>query len=244
MMSVTGEENGVPMKMGTAISDFLAGLYGALGALAALRHRDKTGEGQYIDVSMLGSLISVFETNIAEWTVLGMRENRPGNRRSAAAPSNIFMTRTGYIYIAAFFDRYWRSLCKVMGREDFLRDAGLATGQQRKAREREIEDAIKGWLRDKTADEAVAVLDRYDIPCAFVNTIEQMAAKYPERLLSFDYPGIGKFTMSKFPVDFSTIDTAPSRRPPLLGEHNREILCDILHRSAGEYQALVDDKII
>jgi CoA:oxalate CoA-transferase len=244
MMSITGEEQGVPMKMGTAISDFLAGIYGALGILAAVRHRDQTGEGQYVDVSMLASLVSVLETNIAEWTVMGLKDNRPGNRRPASAPSNVFMTKTGYIYIAAFFERYWKSLAKAIGREDFLQDPGLKTGQQRKVREREIEDAINAWIKDKTADEAIAILEKDDIPCAYVNGIDQMVSKYRELLLSFDYPGIGEFTTSKFPVKFSTIDTSLDHRAPLLGEHNEKIICEILGRTTDEYKSLVDDRVI
>lgn len=244
LMSLTGEEGGIPMKMGTAISDFLAGVYGALGALVSIINRNKTGLGQYVDVSMLDCLLSIYETSISEYTVLGMKPVRPGNRRASSAPSNIFLAKDGYVYIAAFFQNHFEKLFKILDCEHYIYDERFKTGNSRKENEKILEEVIESWVKDKTVEEVNEILEEQNIPCAPIREVEQVVDEYKDSIMSFDYPGIGEFKVAKFPIKFSTINTDLTKRPPTLGEHNKEIICDFLGYSEEVYEELIKHGVI
>lgn len=248
LMGITGEADGIPMKMGTAVSDFVAGLYGVIGTLAALRHRDLTGEGQYVDVSMLDGVLSILETSIAEFDHKGKEPPRPGNRRVYTAPSNVFKAKDGYIYIAAFFQNHWRKICQLMDREYLVDHEKFVSGNLRKQNEGEVEAIISDWCKHKTVDEIESLLEENGIPCAPVNSIERVIndkhIQQRKSIISFDYPGVGEFRVAGFPVKFSKIDTSLNFRANTLGEHNDEIICGMLGYSKEEYEELQKKGVI
>lgn len=248
LMALTGETEGVPMKVGTAISDFVAGLYGVIGTLSALKYRDLTGKGQYVDVAMIDGVLSMLETSIAEYTLLGKEPGRPGNRRVYTGPSNVFMAKDGYIYIAAFFQSHWEKMCKAMGKEELLKDERFRTGATRKKHDFIVEDIISEWVKEKTVDEVNQLLESNDIPCSPVNQIGRLLKdphiNHRNSIVSFDYPGVGKFKTCGFPIKFSEINTDEIKRPPLLGENNEEVLCERLGYSKEKYEQLKEEGII
>lgn len=246
LMSVNGEPNR-PTKTGPAISDFLSGIYGAVGALGALHHREKTGEGQYIDVSMMESAMSVFDaffaqTHYTEEAPMGM-----GNRRANYAPVNSFKAQDGYVYIAGSKQTHWESLAKVMGRLDLLAEAKFATAKDRKNHEDEVEGIVEAWTQTLTTSQLVEQLDAEAIPCAPVKSLKEVMedphVKARESLINIPYPGLGDYPTPAFTPKFSSIEV-PKESAPLLGEHNREVYCDILGYTEEEYQKLIDKGVI
>ncbi|MDW7669649.1 MAG: CoA transferase, partial [Bacillota bacterium] len=174
LMGLSGETDGVPMKMGTAIADFVAGLYGVIGTLSALTFKEKTGKGQYVDVSMLDGILSTLETSIAEYDLLKREPKRPGNGRVYTGPSDVFKASDGYIYIAAFFENHWNKFCKLIDREDLLNDERFKDGLSRKNNDKFLKPIISEWVENKTIDEIELLLENVGVPCAPVNNMERL----------------------------------------------------------------------
>lgn len=243
LMGLTGETEGIPMKMGTAVSDFVAGLYGVIGTLSALRHRDITGKGQFVDVAMLDAVLSMLETNIADYLLTGNEPGRPGNRRIYTAPSNVFPTSDGYIYVAGFFQSHWEKLCKLMQDDEMLNDPRLANGAGRKKNESEVERRISAWTKTKSVEELTQLMEEQGIPCAPINKMKDIVndphVKHRKSIVNFEYPGVGSFATAGFPVKFSDITTEVRLRPPVLGEHNKAVICEQLGFSEEEYERMI-----
>lgn len=248
LMAVTGETYGVPMKMGISSTDFLAALYCVIGTLAAIRHRDLTGKGQYVDVSMYSAALSVLETSIPEYKFSGKEPGRPGNRRMHTAPSNVFQAKDGYVYIAAFFDSHWAKLCRLLDCDELLDHPKFITGELRKKNEEEIEALIQVWVENFSLNEVIQLLEDAGIPNAPVNTIERIMNDphviENEYLMNFDYGDIGQFTTVGCPIKFSGFDTELFLPPATLGQHNEEIIKDMLEYSQEKYEKLKAQQII
>lgn len=244
-MSVNGLPD-LPMKTGPAISDFLAGLYGALSIVSAIRFRDKTGKGQFIDIAMMDCAMSILEGVFAEFMILGREPQRIGNRRANNAPSNVFKASDGYVYIAAMFEKQWEKLCKLMAREDLLEVPEYKTMQGRYKHADAIEAVVADWAKNKTAVDLVELLDGQLIPCAPIkklkDVVEDENVKARNSIVEFDYPGIGKFPVIAFPPRFSEI-SPEINRPPLLGESNKEIFCGLLGYTDQQYEEMKEEQV-
>lgn len=245
-MSVNGP-SGEPMKAGPAVSDFLSGIYGALGTVAAIRNRERTGEGQYIDVAMMDSAMSVLDAFFAQYKFTGVEPKGLGNRRANYAPVTVFEAKGGYIYISASLQKHWHALAKLMGREDLTSNSLYAETKVRKQNEVHLEKIILGWTKTKTVEEIKKLLDESAIPCAPVQGIKQVIedphVKARQSIVEFDYPGLGAYPTVAFPVKFSNIEI-DVRRAPLLGEHNQDILCGLLGYTQAEYMEFLEQNII
>lgn len=239
-MSVNGPE-GTPMKSGPAISDFLSGIYGAFGALAAVLHREKTGEGQYIDVSMMECSMSILDAYFAQTRFTGAPPQAVGNRRPNYAPVNTFPARDGFVYIAPSTQKSWEALARLMGREDLLTDPRFSQQLIRKQNEAALEAIVAEWSARHTTLELQSLLDGEQIANAPVQDVGQVMedpqVRARKSLLELDYPGIGSYPMAALTPKFSTLEVS-QRRAPLLGEHNREVYCQVLGYSEGALEEL------
>jgi crotonobetainyl-CoA:carnitine CoA-transferase CaiB-like acyl-CoA transferase len=245
-MSLNGPE-GQPTKSGPAISDFLSGIYGALAVLAALHNRGKTGEGQYIDIAMMDCAVSILDAFFAQSQFTGVEPAGMGNRRANYAPVNSFKTKDGSVYIAASLQKHWEALTKLMDRDDLYSNPLYADSNARKKREEELEALVGEWtLRFMTA-ELVEKLEENDIPCAPVQTINQVRndphVKARGSILEFDYPGLGSYPVSAPVPRFSNLEMQ-KRRAPLLGEHNDEVFGGMLGCTQEELKQLKEKGII
>ena len=245
-MSLNGPE-GEPTKCGPAISDFLSGLYGALGILGALRHAEKTGEGQYVDIAMMDCAMSVLDAFFAQSRFTGVEPSSMGNRRNNYAPVNSFPVKDGWVYIAASLQKHWENLTNIMGRKDLFENPRYETSRMRKDHEIELEEIVTAWSMGYTSEELVKVLEENDIPCAPVQSINQVMRDphvvARKSILEFDYPGLGAYPTASFVPKYSSLEI-PTERAPTLGEQNEEVYMGILGYSKEEYAALVERGVI
>lgn len=245
-MSLNGPE-GEPTKTGPAVSDFLSGIYGAFAAMAALRNCERTGEGQYIDVSMMECAVSILDAFFAQSQFTGVEPTGMGNRRANYAPVNAFKAKDGSVYVAASLQKHWEALAKLMKREDLITDPNYADSNERKKRENQLEEIVAAWTADIASADLVEMLENAGIPCAPVQTINQVRndphIKARNSILEFDYPGLGSYPVPSLPPRFSTLEIQ-TERAPLLGEHNDEIFGGMLGCSAEELEQLKERHII
>ncbi|HET9490699.1 MAG TPA: CoA transferase [Methylomirabilota bacterium] len=247
IISVTGEEDGPPAKAGIPVSDLAAGLFGAYGILAALEHRDRTGEGQRVDTSLLEAALALTVWESTEYWTTGRVPGPLGSAHRLTAPYQAVRARDGYFTIGAANDKLFSALCEVIGRPELLRDPRFATAggrlDNRKALIAEIEAVTvmrdRGWWLER--------LDRSGVPCGPINT-------YPETLgdphtlargmvVDLVHPGAGPIKALGIPVKLSDTPGAVDRPAPLLGQHTAEILAE-LGVSDADQAALRDKGVI
>ncbi len=226
-MSVTGAPDGPPTKAGTYLADDLGGLHGALGAMAALRHRDRTGEGQHVDVSLQDALL--FQSNgLPTLGAMGVEPERTGNQFGAAAPASVFNCLDGAVYAGVLLDSHWRALAPIIGAPDLAEHVSFATRVERLANREACNVLLGNWLAGRTRGEAIDVLREAGLPIAPVNTYSE-AARDPHVLERDMLQDIELHDSVTAPivgpaVKFSRTPTRVRSRAPEMGEHNAEIL--------------------
>ncbi|MBF5029950.1 MULTISPECIES: CoA transferase [unclassified Micromonospora] len=174
-MGLNGEPDGTPMKAPSFLADDLAGLHGAIGALAALRHRDRTGEGQHVDVSLLDALLA----NSGGYLTLGATGvplRRWGDQADFVVPAGTYRCRDGWLYLAVALDKHWRSLAAAMDRPELARAPGFATNEERRARRDEVNALVGAWCEARTVAGAAAGLAAAGIPAEPVRDFADAAA--------------------------------------------------------------------
>ncbi|MFE0512259.1 CaiB/BaiF CoA transferase family protein [Streptomyces sp. NPDC058964] len=228
LMSVTGESDGEPMKAGVAVVDVITGLHAALGIMAALRHRDVTGEGQRVEVTLLGSLLSAMVNQASGYAVAGVVPGRMGNAHPSIAPYETFPTADRPLAIAVGNDGQFAALAAVLGRPDLAEDDRFRTNPDRVAHRTELRELLTARLTTAGADHWSAVLLASGVPAGPVNTMDEAFA-FAERI---GVPGIvtlpastgsGSSSQVAHPI---TLDASPARyrmAPPGLGEHTAEV---------------------
>ena len=222
-VSLNGETNGEPVKAPTYLGDDTAGLHGALGAMAALRHRDQTGEGQHVDVALVDGLL--FQSDgFPTAAAVGVPMERSGNEFSVAAPANNYNCRDGRVFAGVLLDTHWQLLANEMGREDLV---GLKV-TERLARRDEVDGLLAAWCAERTTADVVDIFAELGLPAIRVNTYAEVIQD--EHLSSRDM---------MLPTELSNGETVPivgpaakfSRTPTTirkpasaLGENNAEVL--------------------
>ena len=229
-LSLNGSPDGEPTKAATFLADDLGGLHGAIGAMAALRHRDQTGEGQHIDVALLDSML--FQSNgLPSLGALGVNPRRMGNEFGFAIPANVYQCKDGAVYCGILLDSHWKIAARMIGHPELGDDPGFATGMAR-AQTREACNALIGaWLAERTRAEAIETFEREGLAIAPVNTFAE-AAQDPhvqERdMLQPTRLEDGKMAPITGPsAKFSRTPTRVRTGAPGLGEHNADILAEI-----------------
>jgi crotonobetainyl-CoA:carnitine CoA-transferase CaiB-like acyl-CoA transferase len=220
LMSITGPGPGEPTKAGVALVDVLAGLHAGMGILAALRHRDATGEGQLVEVNLLSTLLSSMVNQSANHLMAGVVPGIMGNRHPSVAPYEVFPAADRPIVLAVGNDRQFAALAQAVGLPGLATDPRFASNTARVGHVVELADLLGEKLRARTADEWFELLTPLGVPCGPVNTLAE-AFELAERLdLAPRAPG----NSVSNPIALSA--TPPSYRhlPPRLGEHTADIL--------------------
>ena len=174
-LSLNGEPGGPPVKAPTFIGDDLGGLHGALAALAALRHRDRTGEGQHVDVALQDALL--FQSNgYPMLAALGVELPRMGSQFVVAAPAGVYRCRDGFVMLGVLLDQHWRVLAKLLGRPELADRPEYATGAERVKRRAELNALVDGWVGEKTVGEVIESLLAVRLPVSAVRPYAEAAS--------------------------------------------------------------------
>jgi len=244
-MSLNGEPDGEPLKAPTFLADDLAGLHAALAALAALHHRELTGEGQHVDVALLDSLL--FQSNgYLTLGALGEELPRMGNQFRIAAPANTYRCRDGAVTAGVLVDAHWKILARVIGRPELADDPGYATTQPRLARRDAVDGLLRDWLAERSVAEAEDLFLGAGLPFACVRSYAE-AARDPhvrERAMLQDTAVEGgRVPLTGPAAKFSRTPTRIRSGPPALGADTDSIL-EELGVSAEERALLRSEGVI
>ena len=226
VMDITGPEDGPPTKVGPGVGDIFTAALNCSGILAAVHHRERTGEGQFVDTSMYDAMISLCERSIYQYSYTGEAPSRRGNAHPTLFPYNAFEAADGHVVIAAFNDRHWRNLCESMSRPDLAAEYDAAADRLRNRDQ--LRDEIADWTRDRPADAIVGELEG-SVPSAPVqDTADIFADDHPrarEMLVEVDQPGADRsVTIAGSPIKMSETNPQPGERAPLVDEHREELL--------------------
>jgi formyl-CoA transferase len=250
MMSITGqadEEGGMPTKMGVPIADMTAGMFAAFAIVNALLHRERTGEGQYIDTSMLGGQVALLVYYAVGYFATGEAAQRQGNRHQTVVPYDTFPTADGYVNLAIGNERLWQKFCEAFGLAEAATDSRFGSNAARMANLGPLYEAMNGALRQHTTAEVMAILDAVGVPSGPIATIDQVFAA-PQTLhlglkLPIPHPTIADLATPGVPYRMRGTPCQVRHAPPLLGQHTAEIL-DELGYSADDIAALHETKVV
>ena len=228
LMSVTGQPNSEPTRVGTSIGDITAGLFTAIGINAALYDRQKTGKGMYIDVAMLDCQIAILENAIARYLSKGEIPKPMGSRHPSISPFEAFKTKDSYIIIAAGNDKLFEGMCKVFDLE-LYNDQKFKTNADRNKNIEELKKILEDKLKDKTTAEWCEVLEAKRIPCGPINNIKEAVespqTKARNMIVSAMHNKIGEFKMAGNPIKMSSYEDKNTRGEiPDLDQHREKIL--------------------
>ncbi|RLF93497.1 CoA transferase [Thermococci archaeon] len=230
LMSITGEENRPPIKVGVAITDVGAGMYAAIGILAALLRRDKTGKGEYIDVSMLDGTISWLTYQSGRYFASGEVPKPMGSGHPLIVPYQAFKTKDIYINIAVGNDSLWRKFCETIGL-NIADDPKFSTNAKRVENKEELIKILNEILSKKTGKEWLEILNKAGIPCGPIYKLNDIFSDRHvlsrEMVSEIEHPKAGKIKLTGVPIKFKNSPGKIRLHPPLLGENNFEILEEI-----------------
>jgi crotonobetainyl-CoA:carnitine CoA-transferase CaiB-like acyl-CoA transferase len=222
LMSVTGPEPGQPTKVGVALVDVITGLHAAVGMLAALRHRDRTGHGQRVEVNLLSSLLSALTNQAAGFLGAGVIPEPMGNRHPSIAPYEVFPTADRPLVVAVGNDRQFRALVDALGLQDLAEDPRFADNPSRVKHRDELANVLRGALVQETADHWFGVLSAAGVPVGPINDIGEAFALAErlalEPIVEIDDPDRGTPSRQVAnPIRLSETPATYRRPPPLLG---------------------------
>jgi crotonobetainyl-CoA:carnitine CoA-transferase CaiB-like acyl-CoA transferase len=246
LMSITGrrddEPGAGPQKAGVAVADILTGLYAAIGILAALSHRDRTGIGQHIDIGLLDVQVACLANQAMNYLVSGSAPRRTGNAHPNLVPYQDFPTSDGYMVIAVGTDAQFACLCAVMGLKELADDADLVTNKQRVINRRELIDKLCAVTVTHPTAHWVAALERVGVPAGPINDLDAVFADPQVRArdmrIDLPHPLAGTVSLVASPLRLSETPVTYRRAPPLLGAQTAEVLLQRLGLSAAAIEDL------
>jgi CoA:oxalate CoA-transferase len=228
LMSVTGQPDSEPTRVGTSIGDITAGLFTAIAINAALYDRQKTGKGMYIDVAMLDCQVAILENAVARYLTKGEIPKPMGSRHPSIAPFEAFSTKDSYIVIAAGNDKLFEGMCKVLN-INLHNNEKFKTNANRNKNIEELKIILEDELKKKTTTEWCKIFEENKIPCGPINNIKEVVespqTKARNMIVSAIHNKIGEFKMPGNPIKMSTYDDPDTRGEiPDLDQHREKIL--------------------
>lgn len=228
VMEITGQPDGPPTKVGPGVGDIFTAALNAVGILAAVHHRERTGEGQYVDTAMYDAMVSLAERTVYQYSCDGEVPTRQGNSHPTLFPYDAFEASDGYVVIAAFSDGHWSRLCEAMDRPELA--AEYPDGRTRRANREQLRKEIAGWTSTQQSADILALLDGH-VPAAPVqNTADIFSDPHVQdraMLADVAQPGADEpMTVAGSPIKMTETMPRPRGRAPLLDEHREELLGD------------------
>ena len=247
IMSITGQADGVPTRVGTSIGDIAAGLFCAIGILAALQERARSGLGQMVDVAMLDCQVAILENAISRYEFTGEIPRPIGNRHPSIVPFETFNTLSDPIMVAAGNDRLWATLCELM-ELDIACDPRYATNPQRNEHYAELRPILAEKFMTKTAEEWQPMFDKAGIPSGPINTVdkvvknEQVVAR--EMILEVEHPVAGTTRVPGIPIKLSRTPGEIRMAAPVLGADTEKLLNQYLGLTSDQVAELREKQVI
>jgi crotonobetainyl-CoA:carnitine CoA-transferase CaiB-like acyl-CoA transferase len=248
VMSITGEPDGPPTKMGIPMGDLGGGLWGAIAVLAALQRRVNDPAPQHVDLSLLDGLMGLLGY-LAQYSMLtGDIPERVGSSHHHVVPYGRFEVKDGHIVLALHSGSFWRRFCEAIGRQDLLEDSRFRTTDDRRTNRAELQKIVEEILRERTRAEWDEILDAADVPFGpifnIAEALEQEQVRARNVFQSFQHPTAGKVDVVGTPVRFKGMPRLDPTPPPLLGQHTREILTSVLGYPEERVSELVEAGIL
>jgi len=250
VMSLTGDPDGEPMKVGVSIADLMSGMYAAVGILAAVRHQESTGQGQHVDISMLDSHVAWLANQGMNYLATGENPERLGNQHPNIVPYQVMPSADGYFVLSVANDPTFERFCKVAGSEYLLEDDRFNKAVARVRNREVVTETLNEITRGKPSAWWIENLEKNKIGCGPINELSQVfddpQVKAREMVIEMDHPATGgrKAKLIASPVRLSGTPVSYRKSPPLLGEHTEEVLGEYLDMSSAEVAALREKGVV
>jgi formyl-CoA transferase len=242
LMFITGEKGGNPCKVGVAITDVLTGVYASGAITSALLWRERSGKGQYLDISLLDVQVSGLANIASNYLVAGKEATRWGTAHESIIPYQVFQTQDRPIAIAVANQKLWINFCKLVGKEEWLNDPRFESNPKRVANREVLLPLIDDLFSQKTCDEWMTLLVGAAIPCGPVNDMQHLFAdpqvQHRNMIAEVPHPTIGTLRLAGLPIKYTETPGTIRLHPPLLGEHTDIVLAEVLDCSPQEIAAL------
>jgi len=250
MMSITGEPDGPPVRPGASLGDMTAGLFTAIGILTAIIEREKSGEGQMLDISMLDCQLAILENAFTRYFTDGKIPKPLGTRHPTYAPFQAFESNDGYIAIAMVGGErnQWPLFCAIIGRLDLMDDERLRSGESRTEHYDELEPILIEVMKTKTTEQWIKELSEVGIACGPINNIEQVV-NHPQvsardMIKEVPHPRLGKVKLINSPIKLSRTTAEIGGVSPELGQDTEKVLNELLDISENEIKELRETGVI
>jgi len=228
LMSITGLPGQGPVRAGIPIADLTAGMYGAMGVMIALLEREVSGEGQWVQTSLLQAMVAMLDFQAARYLIKGEVAGQAGNNHPTSIPTGVFKTSDGYINIAAAGDQMWDRICALFGDDEITNNPDFATGELRSKNRDAVNAALEKHTQNYTSDGLIEALVGASVPCGPINTIDKIFADPQVNHLKLRHPveskSLGKMDLLAQAVMLSRFEPKYGMATPDRGEHTDDIL--------------------
>ena len=230
LMHLTGEPDGMPLRVGFSLVDLFTGMTAYGSILTALLHRANTGQGQWIDTSLLDSGVATLSYHATGYMATGVEPHRMGSGHPSLVPYQSFATSDGYFILGCANQGLWERMCHAIGRADFLEDPRFTTNSDRVKHRGECVEALGDIFRSDTTEYWVKLITDAGIPCGPINQVSQVIddpqVKSRDMVAEIPHPQVPDLRVPNSPLKLAATPPSLRRHPPMLGEHNEEILAD------------------
>ncbi|MXV83348.1 CoA transferase [Candidatus Poribacteria bacterium] len=248
IISITGEPDGPPVRVGTSISDITAALFTTIGVLSALHHRNRTGSGQFVDVAMLDSLVAVLENAVVRYFATGEAPKPLGARHPAITPFEAFASADGHVIIALGNDTLWAKFCEHVDRHELISDERFRTNADRTENHNELFPILSEIMSQRPTDDWIDALGGIGVPCGPINAMDKVVShpqvQAREMITRIAHDITGEVEVPGVPIKLSETPGNVDAPAPSLGEHTTKVLMDLLKMSADEVEQLRRDGVI
>tara|TARA_X000001036_G_scaffold90506_1_gene82860 strand:- start:825 stop:1586 length:762 start_codon:yes stop_codon:yes gene_type:complete len=250
IMSITGEKNGLPTKIGVGVSDIITGLYSTISILSALRFRDITSKGQHLDVSLLDSQVSWLSYVAQSYLISGKIPDRIGNDHPSIVPYQTVKAKNGLMVLAIANDRQFKSFCNFAKLKDLYESSKFKSNSARVQNRTELNKILEKTIKQKTINQWVTGLTEVNVPCGPINNIKQVfddpqvISRKMKRTIPYKKSKNKKIEIISSPMNFSLSKVKYKKSPPSLGEDTVKILKKFLKISSNDLKKLKNKKII
>ena len=230
LMQLTGDPDGLPLRVGFSLVDLFAGMMAYGSILTALRHRDRTGQGQWVEAALLDGQVATLSYHATGYFGTGVEPQRMGSGHPSLVPYQSFQSSDGYFIVGCANQGLWERLCRALDKPEFLADPRFATNTDRVAHRAECVDLLMDIFRTNTTAHWVALITAAGVPCGPINRVSEVVSNPQvlarDMIAEIEHPNVPDLKFPNSPLKLTASPAAVRRPPPLLGQHNAEVLAE------------------